>query len=433
MDKSFFQKYKIWIFIGIIVFIFAFGSSFVGKFKKNITLNVWGSELTREQFDVLAEKVKSTSKNPIKFVYTEFEIDEYEEKLLESFIQAESPDIFLMNNEQIGKFKKLVFPYDLQNSSYNINNLRKDYPTIIEQEAVMANKVYLLPISIDSLAMYYNRNMFDSLAISIPPASWGDVIKLIPNLRQLDAYNRISRSPIGMGTGNTIKHSDDILSLIIMQLNGKIIDTQEQRVTVNESVRVNDHYINAGEEALKFYCQFAHSNNQNYSWNNSFENDLDAFVNNQLAIYIGYKADKEKIIEKNSNLNFGISEMPQRDKDNIVNFGKFFGFTVSSQSKNKNVAWEAISLLLAPDNVRTLVENYTIIPANRTLINEYYNDPELSVFVKQALNSKSYYHPETNQTKNIFIEIIEEANKTSDYSGAISKLNQKLTNLMYNN
>jgi maltose-binding protein MalE len=44
------------------------------------------------------------------------------------------------------------------------------------------------------------------------------------------------------------------------------------------------------------------------------------------------------ILKKNPNLNFGISEMPQRDLNNNINFGKFFGFTVSSQSKNKEVA-----------------------------------------------------------------------------------------------
>jgi len=68
-----------------------------------------------------------------------------------------------------------------------------------------------------------------------------------------------------MGTGKNVTNSPDILSLLIMQLNGKIINTAEQRVTVNERVRLNDTYINAGEEALAFYAQFAQSNNQYYS------------------------------------------------------------------------------------------------------------------------------------------------------------------------
>jgi hypothetical protein len=88
---------------------------------------------------------------------------------------------------------------------------------------------------------------------------------LIPSLRQLDSYNRISRAPIGMGDSKTITNSMDILALLIMQLNGKIIDTLEQRVMIAERSKINDQYVNPAEESLKFYCQFSQSNNQNYS------------------------------------------------------------------------------------------------------------------------------------------------------------------------
>jgi len=430
---EFIKKYKIWFFIIGFVLLMVFGTTIFSNIRKTVTLTVWGTNFTDEQFDILSRNIKGTSRNGIKFVYTEIKQDDYETELMSSFIHSESPDIFLMNNEQIGKFKKLVSPLNLANKNYNINNLKKDYPTIIEEESVLENQLYMLPISIDSLVLYYNRNIFDSLSIPNPPKTWPDLLKLISTLRQLDAYNRISRSPIAMGTGKNVTNSPDILSLLIMQLNGKIINTAEQRVTVNERVRLNDTYINAGEEALAFYAQFAQSNNQYYSWNNSFENDLDAFANNKLAIYIGYRSDKEKIIKKNSNLNFGISEMPQINIDQNINFGKFFGFTVSSQSKNTEVAWEALNLLMSASNVKNIIDFSKLPPANRQLINEYYNDNDLSIFAKQALNSKSFYHPNNESLKDIFIKIIDKANTDRNYRNAISELSQDLTNLMYKN
>jgi multiple sugar transport system substrate-binding protein len=134
-------------------------------------LNVWGTNLTDEEFDILSKNIKTTSKNAVKFVYTEIKTENYEKELLDSFINSESPDIFLMNNEQIGKFKKLVSPLDLSQKNYNINNFRKEYPTIIEEEAILDGKLYMLPFSIDSLALYYNRNIFDSLSIPTPPST----------------------------------------------------------------------------------------------------------------------------------------------------------------------------------------------------------------------------------------------------------------------
>jgi len=54
-------------------------------------------------------------------------------------------------------------------------------------------------------------------------------------------------------------------------------------------------------------------------------------------MYIGYFKDQDLINEKNPNLNFSISEMPQLTNSN-VNFGKIYGFMVSKQSKNASAA-----------------------------------------------------------------------------------------------
>lgn len=432
MEKNFFQKYKIWIIVSAVALVIIFSSTLFSGVNRQVTLNVWGADFTSEQFDVLSRNIKAISRTPVKFVYKEIKAENYEKELTDSFIHSESPDIFLMNNTQIGKFKKLVYPFDLNQKNYNITNLKKEYPTIIEEEAVINNGLYMLPISIDSLALYYNRNIFDSLSIPTPPKTWSDVLKLIPSLRQLDAYNRISRSPIGMGLGESIKNSSDIFALNIMQINGKIIDNKEQRVMLNERVRIDNNYIDAGEEALKFYSQFSLPNNQSYSWNSSFGSDLDAFANNKLAIYIGYRGDKEAILKKNPNLNFGIAEMPQRNINNNINFGKFFGFTVSSQSKNKEIAWEALYSLMNPENINSLISFSKLPPANRTLINEYYNDAELSIFAKQALSSKSFYHPDPRQVSVLLRNTLDQVNIDQNYRDAIQRLNQNLINLMYN-
>ncbi len=432
MEKSFFQKYKTWILIIGFVLLIVFGSTLFSGIKRTITLNVWGSGFTEEQFDLLSKNIKSTSKNNIKFVYTEIDKDDYENDLLDSFIHSKSPDIFLINNEQLGKFKKLISPMDLS-GKYNISNLQKDFPTIISDEAVLNDKLMLMPLAIDSLALYYNRNIFDSLAIPNPPKTWNAINELVPTLRQLDSYKRISRFPIGLGDSSSITNSSDILSLIILQLGGKIIDTMEQRTMVTERVRMGENYISPAEEALKFYTQFYQSNNQSYSWNRSANNDLEAFANNNLGIYIGYFSDKGLLNEKNPNLTYGISEMPQVSSNSNTNIGRFWGFTVSTQSKNKNVAWEALGLLSSPENMQSVLNFSKFPPANRTLISQYYNDPDLGIFAKQALNSKSFYHPDAKGVKDAFWKAIDSTNLDNNPRNSVEELNQNLTNLMYNN
>lgn len=87
----------------------------------------------------------------------------------------------------------------------------------------------------------------------------------MPILRQLDSYNRIVRSPIAMGVGSGITNSADILSLLIMQLNGQIVDTETQKAMLLIRAKFNGKTIDASAEALKFYTQFSQANNQYYS------------------------------------------------------------------------------------------------------------------------------------------------------------------------
>lgn len=169
MLRDFFQKYKMIIIVGVIILTIIFGSSIFTAFKRPIKLTVWGSDLSSDEFDVLSKNVTSIKGQSIKFTYREIKPELYEKELLDAFIKSESPDIFLINSEQFGKFKKLITPLDLKNKEYTLTNLKQDYPTIIADNAVINNQLYVAPIAIDSLVMYYNRNIFDTLSIANPP------------------------------------------------------------------------------------------------------------------------------------------------------------------------------------------------------------------------------------------------------------------------
>ncbi|MFA5230217.1 MAG: hypothetical protein WC422_02140 [Candidatus Paceibacterota bacterium] len=92
-----------------------------------------------------------------------------------------------------------------------------------------------------------------------------------------------------------------------------------------------------------------------------------------------------------------------------------------------------MNLLLKADNVKRLIEFSKLPPANRSLISEYYNDSLLNIFTKQALSSKTFFHPDSTLTKNAFIDIMDEVRYSNDYRDAVQTLNQNLTNILYNN
>ncbi len=433
MEQNFFKKYKLIFIAAALVLFFAFGANLVKLSFKRVVLVVWGTNLTKSDFENYAggDSMRMGKYN-IVFKYEEKKPGEYEEALLNSFISNESPDIFLFNNTQLGQFKKLIYPLDLNSRQYNIVNVQKDFPTIVEKEVVIDNRLYMSPLSIDTLALYYNRNIFDSLSIPTGPKNWTELQSMVPMLRKIDGQNRIERSAIGMGDSASIKNSADILSLLIYQLNGKIINDSQNRAVINDSVFLSNQSIDPGTTALTFYSTFYQPTSQNYSWNRSFGNDIDAFAQSKLAMFIGYYSDKELIQKKSPNLSFGISEMPQSIHNPGVNFGKILGFSVSRQSKNQDLAWEVLNYLNNDNNWKNLFADKKIPPARRSLISSLSSDVELGVFAKQSLNAKNYYNPDWKRTLSLFLEAIDSANNSKNYKEASSRLSQNLTNLLRN-
>ncbi|HRZ29240.1 MAG TPA: hypothetical protein P5052_00210 [Candidatus Paceibacterota bacterium] len=84
-------------------------------------------------------------------------------------------------------------------------------------------------------------------------------------------------------------------------------------------------------------------------------------------------------------------------------------------------------------NIKSLIDESKLPPANRQLISEYLSDPDIGIFAKQSLNSKTYFHPDTTLTKNAFVLAIDSIRYNQDYENAIRVLHQSLTNIFYNN
>jgi len=87
----------------------------------------------------------------------------------------------------------------------------------------------------------------------------------LPYLRKANSQNQLERAVISMGDSDTIKNSSDILSLVIYQLNGSILNDAKDRSAINEFVSFNNQRIDPGQTALSFYSSFYQPTNQNYS------------------------------------------------------------------------------------------------------------------------------------------------------------------------
>lgn len=344
------------------------------------SLNVWGvydSEQTMK--DTLITDFITANPN-VKIEYRQLDPATYESDLVNAMAAGNGPDIFMIKNTWLRKHADKIspLPADLLPS----NAMGALFPDVVLNDFIANDKIYALPLYIDTLAMYYNKTIFDNAAIAQPPTTWDELQQLITKLRKTDRNGTVIRPAAAIGgSDHNINAGTDLLNLVMLQFGTKMTDDSVSHAT-----------FSTGAKAVEFYTDFANPRSPYFTWDGSQHYSLDAFAEENTAVIFNYAFQGPLIKNKNPFLNFGIAPMLQiKNAPKAINYANYFGLTVSSTSKQKALAWNFImsSTLNLVSNVKYL--NATNRPpALREIIGFTSDSPEIGLFSRQALTAVSW-------------------------------------------
>jgi ABC-type glycerol-3-phosphate transport system substrate-binding protein len=282
-----------------------------------------------------------------------------------------------------------------------------------------------MPLSNDTLALYYNKDLINQAGIASIPATWNEIENITPFLTKIDPFGNINQSAIALGRSKdpgAVNRSSDILMLMMMQNGAKIIDDRGLPMLDREQ---------GARKALEFYTQFAQGGNKAYTWNSNMDYSIDSFRYGKTAMMLNYSYWNWRLKELDPKFNFGVAPAPQVDLNNKINFANYWGLAVVKSKQLKperpdeninytdqdriNEAWKYIQYVTAGagkkddfDPTKQYLELTKKPPARRDLVEEMKNDPELGVFAQQALTARSWRQPDNNVVETIFIDMIDE-------------------------
>lgn len=424
-----------------------------------LSLEVWGLFDNSDAYAEIFEKYKKTNLNIDNITYKKLSPDTYKKDLLEALASGKGPDIFLIQNSWLPSFS------DKMNSApseiINEQKLKDQLVDVVADDFLLDGSVFALPLSVDSLALYYNKDLFNQAGISSPPSTWEEFAETNQKLTKIDEFGNIKQSGAAMGTAYNINRSTDIVSLIMLQYNLSIVNKKTENVDFN-----NDN----GEKALDFYTQFARSGY--LSWNPRMHYSIDAFSEGNLAMMFNYSWQIPVLKSKSPKLNFAAAPVPQfKDSSKKIGYANYWGFGVSKNQQikaNKNSANTAVSVSDATRNMEAwkLIAFMALAPvasdvstsasatvqnktsevfdpakdyltrtkkpaARRDILNEQKSDAELGVFALGNLYAKSWYQIDPASSEAIIGEIVEDviAGKSS-ISEAIDTMAARINNLV---
>lgn len=412
-------------FIIIAVMMFAIYQG--GSSDQDATVTVWG-DLPSEAVNSVFNANASTMDKSLNIVYIEKASESIDKEFTEALASGQGPDLIIISQDRLLKNKSKLVAIPYQSIS------ERDFKeTFVEGgELFMSQEgIYGLPLSVDPMVLYYNRDLLSSAGEARPMAYWDEIFSLASKLTQRDAAGNIVQSTIALGETRNINNFKEILSLLMLQAGTPITGYigLELRPLLSHSF---DLPVSPAESALDFYTQFSNPTKAFYSWNRTVPEAQTRFTSGDSVYYLGFASELIPLRNRNPNLNFGVARVPQsRVSGRIITYGKVHAVSITRGSRNPAAAFRA-ALLLASREIAEPLSFELILPsARRDLLSVKQNDAVISVFFEAALQTRAWLDPENNVTRGIFQNMIDGVTSgRARTQEAISAANREMETLM---
>jgi ABC-type glycerol-3-phosphate transport system substrate-binding protein len=411
-----------------------------------VNLEVWGSLDDSDSYQPIMndyqQKIGSAHVGNVS--YRKMTAETYRADLLTAFAEGNGPDVFLIRSSWLPLFKNLIAPapaYEISEKEF-----RDAFVDVVANDFIVGGKVYGVPMSVDSLGLYYNKDLFNAAGIASPPSTWDEVVADAKRLDSIDGSGNIRQSAISLGTAKNINRSTDILLALATQYG--------MTTSVNGFSDEANLTATPLQKALAYYEEFAKLGSSQYSWNANQHYSVDAFSEGNLAMMANYSWQIDAIKKKNAKLNFGVAPLPQLSgatPSNYANYwvlvvakhknepdtgGKKSGLSTDSyDSVRVHESWQFLHYLafphlgnkmtvrnalattstaektLASDPTKTFLDKARQPAARRDLIEAQKADPWLSPFALGNLIAKDWRVGDTETMESILADMIESVNR----------------------
>jgi len=401
-------------------------------------LLIWGIFDSQDAFADIIKEYRNINPHVKNISYRKISANpaEYKDEIVKAIAQDNYPDIFLIDHNWVEYFKQNQFIEPMPAGILSEPEFRNNFVDVVSDDFINEGKIYALPLSIDSLGLYYNKDIFNSEGIVFPPTTWDEFSQAAQKCVKIDEFGNITQSGAALGRqdeqgGGNINRATDILTMLMIQKGAEM--ARGNSVTFDRFVEINGVKKAAGVEAFDYYMSFSQSNSNNYSWNSKMHNSKDAFAEGNLAMMLNYSWAYDEVKNKNAKLNFAVAPVPQFSGGKTANYANYWGFAVA---RKKNAAdktqipevWQFLKFLTIKNNGKFSFTNFLsnvkeeksvkIDPAKnylektgkpaarRDIIEEQKNDTYLGPFASGNIIAKTWRQAEPEENEKILSEAI---------------------------
>jgi multiple sugar transport system substrate-binding protein len=351
----------------------------------NLRFMVWGSATERK---VWLEMIDSFKKEYPKVSVTMEQVSDwnsYWSKLLTLLAGGNAPDVFWMFPPLITKFveKDTLLSFDGYFENDKEIDLKDFYPVALDS-VKCNNRIWTLPMNVDTIVLYYNKALFDKAGVSYPKQNWTweDFVKTakaltkdLNNDTKIDQYGYYMEGP--MECANWV------------YLNGGRFFSENGECTIDSPKCV---------EAIQFCMDLNFKHNITPSFGNSMSKEMGSeqmFMTGRIAMYpSGYwMVSRFKNIKT---FKWDVASYPRKSDGywTVVNSGP----AIYKNTKHPKEAYEFAKYVTGKEGQKKYSELGISVPSR-----------------KSVATSESFMNPQSLQDNNVFLRQLQYTRRNPMY------------------
>lgn len=367
---------------------------------------IWGT-LEERAFRNVIDEIENTDEGFAAVEYRQVDSRSFNDTLVTAIAEGRSPDLILLPSSELVRQRNRLIAISYE--QYPLRDF-KDINVDGAEIFALENGVYAVPLLVNPIVMFWNRDLFASNGLAQAPTSWEYIVDTVaPALTRTDSSRNVLQATLAFGEVRNVQNAKEMLLMLAMQAGSKLIYENQNRYVVELNSATSENGSPPLVAATQFYTSFSNSNSSLYNWNRSEPLDRNAFTSGELGMYFGFASELESILEQNPNLNFDMTAVPQGASATVKRtYGEFYGLAIPRASQNAAGAFAVAQVLADPQAASFLAESLGMAPVARTSVAGGSINPFRQVILSAALIARGWLDPNSAATDAAFQDMIED-------------------------
>ncbi len=411
--------------IVVLLLLVAFGILPGGKNRsrpKPATIELWGFQdderVMKTVLDLFKEQYPYLTVN-----YRQFNEATYEETLANRIAEGSGPDVFMLKSSQLTKHRDKIRPLG-EVLQFTPDQFRSTFVDGAAEALVdYEGNILGVPIFMDSLALFYNRDLFNAAGLAYAPkGSWDDVAALAAGLTERTIFDEVTTAGLAIGSYRNVTRAFEIVSAMMYQRGDSVVNWHNRKIDISGEATAG----------FNFYRSFTDPKSPNFSWSAVSPQDIEMFAAGRAAMMVGLGRDVARVRGLNPHHNFSVVPLPQFPGEGTAStYADYFFPTAAKASRVPSESWTLALFLASREGAKAYLTATGLPPARRDLIASGVSDPDLAVFYRQALIARSWAVPDDRRARDLMQGAVESVNAGAASTGqALSRLRTQLELLL---